>query len=241
MQNSLRFGPAIWAIAMASAIAGCAAPQSGARSTSIFGGRADQSNVGLATRALFALNANDFATAITLAERAVEYSPRDAGFRALLGNAYFGGGRFASAEAAYRDSLSLAPNQPQVALRRVLVTIAQGRHAEALDFLQSSRNLFDPADYGLALALAGQPREAVNVLEAAARATDAEPRVRQNLALAYALSGDWAAARTVASQDLSADLVDGRSAQLLVTQALDALLNSMPELDALAAKANRKG
>ena len=35
--------------------------------------------------------------------------------------------------------------------------------------------------------------------------------------------------------------VDGRSAQLLVTQALDALLNSMPELDALAAKANRKG
>lgn len=35
--------------------------------------------------------------------------------------------------------------------------------------------------------------------------------------------------------------IDGRSAQLLVTQALDALLDSMPELDAMASKANRKG
>jgi hypothetical protein len=35
--------------------------------------------------------------------------------------------------------------------------------------------------------------------------------------------------------------VSGRSAQLLVTDALDQLLASMPELDAMAAKANRKG
>ena len=35
--------------------------------------------------------------------------------------------------------------------------------------------------------------------------------------------------------------VGGRSAQMLVTDALDALLDSMPELDAMAAKANRKG
>jgi hypothetical protein len=35
--------------------------------------------------------------------------------------------------------------------------------------------------------------------------------------------------------------ITGRSAQLLVTDALDALLASMPELDAMAAKANRKG
>ncbi len=33
----------------------------------------------------------------------------------------------------------------------------------------------------------------------------------------------------------------GRSAQMLVTDALDALLSDMPELDAMAAKANRKG
>ena len=35
--------------------------------------------------------------------------------------------------------------------------------------------------------------------------------------------------------------VGGRSAQMLVTDALDALLASMPELDAMASKANRKG
>ena len=35
--------------------------------------------------------------------------------------------------------------------------------------------------------------------------------------------------------------VDGRSAQMLVTDALDALLASMPELDAMATKAHRKG
>ncbi len=35
--------------------------------------------------------------------------------------------------------------------------------------------------------------------------------------------------------------VRGRSAQLLVTDALDAFLAGMPELDAMAAKANRKG
>lgn len=38
-----------------------------------------------------------------------------------------------------------------------------------------------------------------------------------------------------------ASAVSGRSAQLLVTDALDALLAAMPELDAMAAKANRKG
>jgi hypothetical protein len=35
--------------------------------------------------------------------------------------------------------------------------------------------------------------------------------------------------------------VNGRSAQQLVTDALDRLLTEMPELDAMAEKANRKG
>ena len=209
MDNSLRFGPAVSAIALATIIAGCATPQSGV-STGIFGGKVDTGNIGLATRAMVALNANDYATAINLAERAVENSPRDAGFRALLGNAYFGAGRFASAEAAYRDSLSLYPGQRQVVLKSVLVMIAQGRKAEALEALGAARDQLDSADFGLALALAGEPRQAVDLLEAAARDANADGRVRQNLALAHALSGNWEAARAVASQDLSPDLVDAR-------------------------------
>jgi hypothetical protein len=35
--------------------------------------------------------------------------------------------------------------------------------------------------------------------------------------------------------------VNGRSAQQIVTDALDGLLSNMPELDAMAQKANRKG
>ncbi len=210
MSQSLRFAPAFTAIAMASAIAGCAAPQFGTRSASNLGSKVDTANVGVATKAMVALNARDFPTAVKYAEQAVAGSPNDAGFRALLGNAYFASGRFASAESAFRDSLALSNNQSQVILKLALVEIAQGKSAEAQQFLSSARNLLDPADYGLALALAGQPQEAVNVLEPAARQVGADARVRQNLALSYALTGDWDSARTIAAQDVPANLVDAR-------------------------------
>ena len=104
MVNSLRFGPAFTAIAMASVIAGCAAPQSGARSASFFGGKSGKSHIGVATRALAALDANDYATAVTLSEQAVQNSSNDAGFRALLGNSYFASGRFFSCHACMSPS-----------------------------------------------------------------------------------------------------------------------------------------
>src|SRR5262249_22953847 len=152
-----------------------------------------------------ALNSNDIPTAISFAEKAVAKTPNDAGFRALLGNAYFAGGRFASAEAAYKDALTLYSNQPQVVLKLALVEIALGKNGEAFAFLDAGKDVLDPADYGLAVALAGRPADAIEVLGAAARAPDADARVRQNLALAYALAGDWSNARTVAAQDVPAD------------------------------------
>ncbi len=153
MSKPLRFGSALSALAAASILGGCVAPHGGPRSASIFGGDIDKSNIGLATRAAAALAAEDFAKAVDLAERAVGNSPKDAGFRALLGNAYFGAGRFASAEAAYRDSLSLLSNQPQVVLKLALVQIAQGKTGEAVAFLEAARPVLDASDYGLALAL----------------------------------------------------------------------------------------
>lgn len=214
MVKSLRFGAALSALGMIGALGACATP--GARHAdraSIFGDKVDQSNIGLATRAQSAIEKGDYPAAIALAERAVGNTPSDAGFRAMLGNAYFAGGRFASAEAAYRDSLSLLPGQPQLVLKLALVTIAQGKSGSAIAVLNNARTLLDPADYGLALALAGQPQAAVDVLDRAARAIGADARVRQNLALAHALGGDWEMARTVASQDVSADLLDGRIQQ----------------------------
>ena len=208
MARSQRVGTALSLVAMTAALGGCA--MGGHRSTESASARGDLANVGLATRAQAALNARDYAGAVDFAERAVASKPENAAYRTVLANAYFATGRFASAETTYKDSLRLDSNQPEVVLKLVLVTIAQGRNSEALAFLQAGRNVIDPANYGLALALAGEPSEAVSVLEQVARQPLAAPRTRQNLALAYALAGQWEAARTVVAQDLPANLVDAR-------------------------------
>ena len=209
MSKPIRFTSAASLVALATVIAGCAAPQNGIATSS---GKA-KDEIGLATRALAALNASDFANAVSLAERAVEITPDNAGVRILLGNAYFGAGRFASAEAAYKDVLALNPGQPPVVLKLALVEIGQGKHAEAIDLLESNRAQLDPADFGLALALAGRAADAVPMLERAARVPSADSRVRQNLALAYAFAGDWERARMVASQDVPPGQLDARLQQ----------------------------
>lgn len=209
MSKPFRFGSAVSFVALASVLGGCASAPTTIASASSLGGKTD-GDVGLATRALAALNSNQVATAIGLAERAVEHSPDDAGFRALLGNAYFAGGRFASAEAAFKDALSIYSNQPQVVLKLALAEIAQGKSADAVAFLDAGRAVLDPADYGLALALAGHASDAIPVLETAARANGADARARQNLALAYAFAGDWTNARVIASQDVPAAQLDAR-------------------------------
>lgn len=117
-----RIHKAISALALASMVGGCAA--TGPSHPNQVSDYRDKSiDTGLATRALAALNANDPAGAAALAERAVAKTPQDAGFRALLGNAYFACGRFASAEQSYKDSLSLYESQPQVMLKLALVQI----------------------------------------------------------------------------------------------------------------------
>ncbi|MEO6248525.1 MAG: tetratricopeptide repeat protein [Sphingomicrobium sp.] len=208
MTSTLRFGTAISAALLATALGGCAvhAP----RYASAAPAKVDDANVGLATRAQAALMAGNAAEAISFAERAVDVNPSEAGFRTLLGNSYFAGGRFASAEAAYRDSLTIQSNQPQVVLKLALVSIAQGKNGQALSFLDAARPVLDPSDYGLAMALAGRPQDAAEVLRRAAEQVGADSRVRQNLALALALSGDWTGARSVAAQDISPDQLDAR-------------------------------
>jgi D-alanyl-D-alanine carboxypeptidase len=217
MTNMNRLGTALTAVSLIAIATACAGPSSsGPRSASIFGGKVDTSNIGLATKAQMALASNDVAGAIPLAERAVERSPRDAGFRALLGNCYLAAGRFASAEAAYKDSLTLVATQPQIVLKLALVEIAQGKNDEAKYLLAQAQGMLDAADTGLALALAGDPQNAIAVLEPAARAIGADSRTRQNLALAYAFAGNWEQARTVAGQDVPGDQLDTRIQQWMV-------------------------
>jgi len=212
MNQPLRFSSAASLIVLGSMIAGCATPQSRIGEASHLGGRTD-ADLGLATRAAVALNSHQVPLAIDLAERAVAKNPDDAGFRALLGNSYFAGGRFRSAEAAYRDSLTIYGNQPQTVLKLALVEIALGKNNDAVAVLNRSRAVLDASDYGLALALAGRTDQAIAVLDPAARQVGADATVRQNLALAHALRGDWAEAKTIAAQDVPAGQLDARIQQ----------------------------
>jgi len=211
MNKPLRSSSTASIVVLASILAGCAAPEAGSGVATSFGGKVG--DVGLATRAQIALNANKVPEAIQLAEQAVAKAPNDAGFRALLGNAYFAGGRFRSAEAAFSDSLELYPNQAQVMLKLTLAQIALGKKNQAIATLDAARPALGESNYGLALALAGHPGEAIKALEPAARDANADATVRQNLALAYAFAGNWDNARAVAAQDVPANQLDTRIRQ----------------------------
>jgi len=212
MNQPLRSTTAVSIVILSSMIAGCAAPRAHYRAASSSSPSVDKVDVNkaLASRALAALDANNVPLAIDLAEKAVAKSPDQASVRALLGNAYFAGGRFHSAEAAFRDSLSLDPSRPEAVLKLALVQIAQGKNAEAIALLHSASDVLDPSDYGLAMTLAGRPRDAIAVLEPIARRVGADSTVRQNLALAHAFAGDWSEARTIAAQDVPANQLDAR-------------------------------
>src|SRR5436190_10762164 len=192
MKQALRSSTAASIVVLASMLAGCAAQSASGGATS-FGGKVG--DVGLATRAQIALNSNKVPEAIQLAEQAVAKAPTDAGFRALLGNAYYAAGRFHSAESAFKDSLSLYPNQAQVMLKLALVQVALGKRGDAVATLNVARPALGESNYGLALALAGNTTEAIRVLEPAARGDNADATVRQNLALVYAFAGNWDNAR----------------------------------------------
>ena len=164
-------------------------------------------------QAHLAAQQNNLAAALSLAERAVELSPRDAGYRMLLGDLYLKNGRFLSAEAAFADVTTLDPGNHRATLRGALAQIAQGKQMAALVKLDRLVETASPADVGLAFALAGQPRRAIELLEPAARAAGATALVRQNLALSYALAGDWQKARITAAQDVAPGELDSRLQQ----------------------------
>lgn len=163
-----------------------------------------------ADQARVALEAGKPGRAVSLAEAAVAGSPRDAGYRALLGQAYLNSGRFASAASAFGEAIELGATDNHTILSLALAEIAQGKNREAIALLSEHRDTVPASDLGLALALAGDAEGSIYVLNEAARAKDADARTRQNFALALALSDRWAQARMIASQDLSPAKLEAR-------------------------------
>lgn len=151
--------------------------------------------------------------AISHAEAAVLADPRNPAFRALLGAAYLESGRFQSAATSFGDALDLGDTNPRTVLSFALAKIASGEAKAAVAVLDEYSGAIDPADLGLALALAGQPERGVHVLVNAVRsAEESTPKLRQNLAYTYALAGNWRAARVMAAEDVPADQLDARLA-----------------------------
>lgn len=165
---------------------------------------------GHAARAAKALAKRDAVAAVGWAEQAVQLSPRDAGYRATLGQSYLQAGRFSSARTALEEALELDPANGRVALHVVLAQIATGDWARARATLDSNAAAIPASDLGLAVALAGDPTSAVTLLNQAARQPGATVKTRQNLALALALSGQWGLAKAVAAADMSPADVDRR-------------------------------
>ena len=151
--------------------------------------------------------------AVTMAERAVAAQPDAAPYRAQLGQSYLLAGRFASAIDAFRDTIALAPDDGRALLGMALAQGALDRQDAARASVTAAAGKIGEADRGLALALAGDGEAAIAILEPAARAGDAVPKTRQNLALAYALAGRWDVARATAAQDVSAADLDARMAK----------------------------
>ncbi len=151
--------------------------------------------------------------ALTYAEAAVEGDLRNVDHRALLARIYMQQGRFVAAERTLMDVVELGQADPRTIVSLALAKTAQGKVESAISLVDAHRAILPASDYGLALALAGDNKRAVDVLVDAIRSNNATSRTRQNLALAYALDNRWREAQVMASQDMPQTVVDQRIVQ----------------------------
>jgi hypothetical protein len=114
---------------------------------------------------------------------------------------------------AFEDALKLGNRDSRTLVSLALCQAGLGNAASARGLLAAHMQEIPAPDYGLAMAMAGDPREAVRALLSAVEAPGATAQTRQNLAYALALSGNWTQARRVAGEDLSAEQAENRIGQ----------------------------
>lgn len=166
-----------------------------------------------AAQAESALAKGKTSKAIEHAEAAVLAAPRDGATRTLLANAYLEAGRFQSAATTYGEAIQVGDTNPRTVISLSLAQIGIGDLTGAYVTLERYESVLDPADFGLAVALTGRADKGVEILGNALRGGQNSPKVRQNLAYAFALQGNWIAARVMAAEDVPADQVDERLAK----------------------------
>ncbi len=210
MKTSATLKYAATLFVMGTVLTGYSEPNAGSPVASASSAKADRIAAKAAVKARAAMAKKKFDVAISLAETAVASNLRNASYRMLLAQAYLGAGRFVSAETSFADVLTLSPDQGRAALNLALVQVARDKKDQALVTLKEYRDRIAGVDFGLALALAGDTKEGVRVLELLAREPGVDARVRQNLAFSYALDGQWAPARAMAATDLGETAADAR-------------------------------
>ncbi len=166
-----------------------------------------------AGRAQTAIVARDGPTAIHFAETAVAGMPQSAEYRMLLGQSYLQGGRFTSAAQAFAETLQLSPTNGKAALNLALAQVATGDWQAARKTLDANAAIIPATDRGLALSLAGDTAGGIALLTEVARSPETSAKVRQNLALSFALAGQWPSARVAAAADMAPADVDARLEQ----------------------------
>ena len=164
----------------------------------------------LAPRVEKALAGKDYDRALEQAEQLVAAMPQDAGYRVLLGRAYLANGRYLSARTAFQDAMTLGNRDVRTIVSLSLANVGLGDAHAARAMLADHIEDLPAADYGLAMAIAGNAEEGVRALVEAVRQPEATIQTRQNLAYALALGGAWAQARLIAGQDLSASEAEKR-------------------------------
>ena len=204
--NSSRIKRSVLPLGLAGAIAVAMAAGAGVSTGAVAKNTPDKT----AAEAQKALAKGDAEKAISLAEAVVAANPREASYRALLGQAYLRAGRFASAVTTLNDAMKLGDNSTKTALSLSLAYVGAGRNSEAVGILNDWRDAIPASDLGLAYALAGESGRGAAILTDALRAGDKSPKLRQNLAYAFALDGRWREARLMAAQDVPADQLDAR-------------------------------
>jgi Flp pilus assembly protein TadD len=160
-----------------------------------------------------ALAAGKTDKALEKAEAAVALDPRNPELRKTLAQAYLANGRFASARQSLDDALALGDASARTVISLALMHVAEGRTNAAQALLEQHRETIPASDYGLALAVAGDTKTGVEVLAQLIRSGDNAPKVRQNLAFAYALDGRWREAQIMAGQDLDPQVAQERIAE----------------------------
>lgn len=166
-----------------------------------------------------ALAEGDTGAAVTLAQLQAQAQPGSPELQRLLARAQLADGRFTEALYTLKAQAEANPQDTALSFSYGLALLATGQEEAGRVHLVRLVMTSAPqmaSDVGLALALAGDPAGGLSLLEPAARAAEADGRVRQNLGLAYAAKGDWLRARDAARLDLTPEQVDAALARWAV-------------------------